>query len=224
MKLDLHKIYKKLFAAYGPQHWWPGDSPWEICVGAVLTQNTNWGNVEKAIANLKRGKSLCPVKIRKMPIADLEKAIHPSGFYRLKARRLLAVTDWWLANVKDDRLVPGEKNPAFWRESILSVNGVGPETADSIMLYSFNLPTFVIDAYTKRIMSRHFGFKPDIGYHELQKQFMDNLPADPKLFNEFHALFVRMAKEHCRKGACLKGCPFGRRSGEWAYRSNGEKH
>ncbi len=210
MKLDPQKIYKELFKVYGPQYWWPGDSPWEICVGAVLTQNTNWSNVEKAIANLKRAKSLCPVKIRKMPLAKLEEAIHPSGFYRLKAQRLLAVTGWWLENVKEDRLNPRGKALSFWRESILSVKGVGPETADSILLYSFNLPTFVIDAYTKRIMSRHFGFKPDIAYHDLQKYFMDNLPADPKLFNEFHALFVRMAKDHCRKSGCMEGCPFRR--------------
>ncbi|HBC88320.1 MAG TPA: endonuclease [Lentisphaeria bacterium] len=207
MKIDLNEIYKVLYRRYGPQHWWPGDTPWEICVGAVLTQNTNWSNVEKAIANLKRDKSLCPVKIRKMPLSDLEKAIHPSGFYRLKAQRLLAVTDWWLANVKADKLHPKGRSLQFWRDSILSVKGVGPETADSILLYSFNLPTFVIDAYTKRIMSRHFGFKPDIDYHELRKYFMDNLPNEPKIFNEFHALFVRMAKEHCRKGGCLKNCP-----------------
>ena len=197
-----------LYRIYGPQHWWPGDTPWETCVGAVLTQNTSWSNVEMAISNLKRSRHLCPVKIRNMPLSKLEKAIHPSGFYRLKAQRLLAVTDWWLANVNDDKLHPKGKPLAFWRESILSVKGVGPETADCILLYSFNLPTFVIDAYTKRIMARHFGFKPNIDYHELQKYFMDNLPSDPKLFNEFHALFVRMAKEDCRKSACLKGCPF----------------
>ncbi len=208
MKLDVQKIYDILYRTYGPQHWWPGDTPWEICVGAVLTQNTNWSNVEKAIVNLKNAGAMCPLKIRKMPLAKLEEAIHPSGFFRLKAQRLLAVTDWWLANVEEDKLRPAGKSPAFWRESILSVKGVGPETADSILLYSFNLPTFVIDAYTKRIMARHFGFDPDVSYHELQSYFMENLSPDPALFNEFHALFVSMAKEHCRKGGCLEGCPY----------------
>jgi len=206
-KLDLIKIYESLYKEYGPQHWWPGDTPWEVCVGAVLTQNTSWTNVEMAISNLQKLNSICPVKIKNMPLAKLENAIHPSGFYRLKARRLLAVTDWWLANVENDKLHPPGKSLASWRESILSVKGVGPETADSILLYSFNLPTFVIDAYTRRIMSRHFGSNPDIAYHELQKYFMDNLPSDPQLFNEFHALFVRMAKEHCRKSGCREGCP-----------------
>jgi endonuclease-3 related protein len=207
-KPDLLKIYGLLYETYGSQHWWPGDAPWEICVGAVLTQNTNWGNVEKAISNLKKGGNLCPVKIRNMPLSELESAIRPSGYFRLKAQRLLAVTDWWLENVKDNRLRPKRKTLSFWRESILNVKGVGPETADSILLYCFNLPTFVIDAYTKRIMARHFGFKNDIGYRELQKFFMNNLPHDPELFNEFHALFVRTAKEACRKSGCASNCPF----------------
>lgn len=206
-KTDLIKIYERMFNAYGPQHWWPGDTPWEICVGAVLTQNTNWGNVEKAISNLKKTHSVCPVKIREMPLSELEAAIRPSGFFRLKAQRLLAVTDWWLENVDNDMLHPEGKPLAHWRDSILKVKGVGPETADSILLYCFNLPTFVIDAYTKRIMARHFGFKHDIGYHEIQKLFMDALPHDPKLFNEFHALFVKVAKETCRKSFCLEECP-----------------
>jgi endonuclease-3 related protein len=205
---NLIKIYELLYKTYGPQYWWPGDTPWEICVGAVLTQNTNWGNVEKAISNLKRGDNICPVKIRNMPLPELESAIRPSGYFRLKAQRLLAVTDWWLENVENDRLHPKGKPLSFWRESILKVKGVGPETADSILLYSFNLPTFVIDAYTRRIMERHFGFNHDIGYNELQKNFMKNLPNEPKLFNEYHALFVRAAKEACHKSSCSSNCPF----------------
>ena len=143
-----------------------------------------------------------------MPLPELESAIRPSGYFRLKAQRLLAVTDWWLENVENDRLHPKGKPLSFWRESILKVKGVGPETADSILLYSFNLPTFVIDAYTRRIMERHFGFNHDIGYNELQKNFMKNLPNEPKLFNEYHALFVRAAKEACHKSSCSSNCPF----------------
>ena len=206
-KPDLLKIYELMYKAYGSQHWWPGETPWEICIGAILTQNTNWGNVEKAISNLKRGGNICPVKIRNMPLSELESAIRPSGYFHLKAQRLLAVTDWWLENVENDKLRPKGKSLTFWRESILNVKGVGPETADSILLYCFNQPTFVIDAYTKRIMARHFGFKLDIDYHELRQYFMDNLPHDPKLFNEFHALYVRTAKDACRKSSCGSNCP-----------------
>lgn len=207
MKNKILQIYDILYKRYGPQHWWPGDTPWEICVGAVLTQNTNWGNVEKAISRLKEINCLCPRKIISMPRADLEEAIRPSGYYRLKAGRLLAVTEWWLANVRNNMLHPHGKTLLYWRESILAVKGVGPETADSILLYSFNLPTFVIDAYTKRIMSRHFGTEEDIDYHKLQKLFLDNLPHKPELFNEYHALLVRMAKEDCKKSGCGPDCP-----------------
>jgi endonuclease-3 related protein len=202
------KIYNALYEAYGPQHWWPGDSPWEICVGAVLTQNTNWGNVEMAIANLKKNKRLDAQKILDAPDSGLEDDLRPSGYFRVKSVRLRNVSRWWLDNVTPDSKLKGPEKPqAFWRESILSVNGVGPETADSILLYSFGLPVFVIDAYTKRIMARHFGFDPDIEYHELQKFFTDRLPSSAELYNEFHALFVRAAKERCRKNTCLPGCP-----------------
>lgn len=207
MKNKIIEIYDILYNRYGPQHWWPGDTPWEICVGAVLTQNTNWGNVEKAISRLKKINCLSPRKIISMPRNDLEEAIRPSGYYRLKTGRLLAVTEWWLANVRNNKLQPSGKPLSYWRESILAVKGVGPETADSILLYSFNLPTFVIDTYTKRIMSRHFGTPENIVYHELQKLFLDNLPNKPELFNEYHALLVRMAKSDCRKNSCSPACP-----------------
>ncbi len=200
--------YDVMYKAYGPQHWWPGDTPWEICVGAVLTQNTNWGNVEKAIALIKQANALDPNVIIDMPRADLEEAIRPSGFFRLKADRLLEVTRWWFDNVdKNDQPVWKGRGLEEYRCDLLAVKGVGPETADSILLYCFDLPTFVIDAYTKRIFSRHFGISPDIDYHELQKIFMNNLPVDPVLYNEYHALIVRAAKEHCRKNACEADCP-----------------
>ena len=206
MRKKLLKIYDVLYETYGPQHWWPGDTPWEICVGAVLTQNTNWGNVEKAIANLKNSNDLLPEKIMAMPDSELEDAIRPSGYFRIKTQRLKNVTRWWLDNVISDRL-SSSKGLAFWRRSILEVKGVGPETADSILLYSFSLPTFVIDAYTRRIMARHCGTPEDIDYHEIQGLFMENLPNDYKLFNEYHALFVMMAKNDCRKNSCSEKCP-----------------
>ncbi len=208
MKNLLLNIYDKMFESYGPQRWWPGDTPWEICVGAVLTQNTNWNNVEKAIANLKRADFLCPSKIASIPREELENAIRPSGFFRLKADRLLAVTEWWLKNTRDSRLAK-DKPLDFWRDSLLEVKGVGPETADSILLYSFDMPTFVIDAYTKRIMARHAGTAPEIDYHKLQDIFMRNLPRETAFFNEFHALFVQTAKLACKKKECLPECPLG---------------
>lgn len=206
MKAKLQKIYAVLYKTYGPQYWWPGDTPWEICVGAILTQNTNWSNVEKAIANLKAAKKLSPEKIMAMPDSELENALKPSGYFRIKTQRLKNVTRWWLDNVISDKL-SSSKSLSDWRESILGVNGVGPETADSILLYSFNLPTFVIDAYTRRIMARHCGTPEDIDYHELQALFMNNLPAEYALFNEYHALLVRMAKDDCRKSFCSEKCP-----------------
>jgi endonuclease-3 related protein len=203
----LLKTYNALFGKYGPQHWWPGDSPWEICVGAVLTQNTSWQNVEKAIKNLKKNKILVPKKILNCEKKILENYLRPSGYYKLKTKRLLNVTSWWLENVRNDKLRNGSKGTNFIRNSLLSVNGVGHETADSILLYSFGIPVFVIDTYTKRVMTRHFNLNPEISYGELQEIFHNTLPKNPKLFNEFHALFVRVSKEDCKKNICLESCP-----------------
>lgn len=203
----LMAMYRRLLAAYGPQGWWPGETPWEVCVGAVLTQNTNWSNVERAIANLKAAEVLDPERIAALPSAALAELIRPSGYYRLKAGRLQAVTAWWRRHVRGNRLQPPGRALGAWRDSLLAVPGVGPETADCILLYAFGLPTFVIDAYTRRIMARHFGTASDMPYHELQALFMAALPPDAALFNEFHALLVRNAKEHCRKRECLPGCP-----------------
>jgi endonuclease-3 related protein len=176
-------------------------------VGAVLTQNTNWGNVERAIANLRRAGVLAPARIAALPAAELAELIRPSGYYRLKAGRLRAVTAWWLAHVRGDRLRPAGRPLAAWRESLLAVHGVGPETADSILLYAFGLPTFVVDAYTRRILARHAGTAPEAPYDALRDLFLGALPRDARLYNEFHALLVRNAKERCRKAACLPDCP-----------------
>lgn len=218
MKQKILKIYEQLFNTYGPQHWWPGDSPWEICVGAVLTQNTNWSNVEKAIINLKAGRLIAagttrqqperfPAKFAETPIGEIEEMIRPSGYFRLKADRMMHVVGWWLENVSDGNLKQQGKSLDYWRDSLLKVKGIGPETADSILLYAFNLPTFVVDSYTKRVMSRHLGTEPDIPYHELRDIFMANLPNDTKLFNEYHALIVQLAKEKCLKRECKESCP-----------------
>jgi len=209
MQMQLSKIFSLLLEEYGPQHWWPGDTPWEIAAGALLTQNTNWGNVEKAIANLKRLGLLDPAKIADSRDEIIQNTIRPAGYFRLKTYRFKNLARWWLANVRNDRLKRKSSDLDFWRDSLLSVSGVGRETADSILLYSFHLPTFVVDTYTKRIMSRHYVTAESIDYDELRDIFMNELPRDPVLFNEFHALFVRLGKEACGKRGCTAQCPLG---------------
>ncbi len=222
--LNCRSIFDALFDAFGPQRWWPttlaGDAApsyhgrkldargkFEVAVGAVLTQNTNWGNVEQALGNLHRLDLLDPERILAADAPRLLEAIRPSGYYNIKLVRLREMTTWWRANVSDGVLAPKGRTLAHWRASLLGVKGVGRETADSILLYCFDLPTFVIDTYTKLIMARHFGVPPAIDYDELRDLFMEALPGDPALFKEFHALFVRLAKEACRKGVCLDHCP-----------------
>ena len=213
----LRETYDRLYDAYGPQHWWPGDTPWEICVGAVLTQNTNWTNVEKAIANLKSAGLITadskssvsdPAKLARTPEPLVAELIRPSGYFNLKTKRLLNVARWWLDNVGGDGApLPSAGGLRELRENLLSVNGVGPETADSILLYCFDLPTFVVDAYTKRVFARHLNTQPDIEYERLRSLIMENLEPDATLFNEFHALIVKTAKEHCLKSKCATDCP-----------------
>jgi endonuclease III related protein len=192
-------VYKKLYSFFGPQGWWPGKTPFEVMVGAILTQNTNWANVEKAINNLKKHKILSARKLYKLPRAKLASLIRPAGYYNIKAGRLKNLLDFLndnydgnireMARVKIDKL----------RLGLLSVNGIGPETADSILLYALNKPIFVIDAYTKRIFSRH-GFIPeDCDYHAAQDLFSQNLKNEVKLFNEYHALIVKLGKDYCLK-------------------------
>lgn len=212
MAVTIIDAYSRLLAFYGPQHWWPGETPWEICTGAVLTQNTNWTNVEKAILALKRAEALCPRLVLSMPVAELEMLIQPSGFFRIKSVRLREAAAWWLENVDaaDEPIWRGRSLEIF-RRDLLAVKGIGPETADSILLYCFELPVFVIDAYTRRIAIRHLGIAAadKLEYHQLQRLFTEALPCDPQLYNEYHALLVRMAKDYCRKSVCLDGCPLG---------------
>lgn len=184
------KIYNLLFERYGKQEWWPVTSKnkeFEVCVGAILTQNTAWSNVEKAIKNLKENNLLSKEAILKVDIKKLAELIKPAGYFNQKARKLKEFSNF-----------SGE----ITRENLLNIWGIGPETADSILLYAFNEPIFVIDAYTKRIFSR-IGFKEE-SYDELQKLFMSKLTKDFKLFNEYHALIVKLAKEHCKtKPECV---------------------
>jgi endonuclease-3 related protein len=201
----LSSIYHKLLSRFGPQNWWPvsgnGHRGWEVCVGAVLTQNTNWNNVEKALQNLITTKQMDPKNITSLDKRRLQRLIRSSGFYKQKARRLKTFAEFVLGfGTLDDFL------KRVTREQLLALNGIGPETADSILLYACERPYFVIDAYTRRIFSR-LGLIETKDYEELRTFFESNLPKDVNVYKEFHALIVRLAKEHCRKKPLCETCP-----------------
>jgi endonuclease III related protein len=202
----LTDIYRRLYKAYGPQHWWPADEPFEVIVGAVLTQSAAWANVEKAIENLKKAKYLSPAALRRIPMDELAQLVYPSGYYNAKARKLKAFADW-LGEGYGDSLEKLFSIPAIeLRDRLLSVYGIGEETADSILLYAGNMPVFVIDAYTRRITGR-LGLAPRAKeYRDYQKLFMENLQPDVKLYNEYHALLVKLGKEACRKRPVCNVC------------------
>jgi len=208
IRKQLMAMYHALFSTYGPQRWWPGESPFEMMVGAVLTQNTAWGNVEKAIANLKREGPLTVARLRRLAPRKLASLIRPSGYYNVKAKRLVHLTDFLAARYGGSPARMLHEHPAKLRKGLLSVNGIGPETADAIMLYAAGHPVFVVDAYTSRIFGRHGLLTGEEGYHDIQRMFLENLPGDSRLFNEYHALIVRLAKEQCRKSLPrCSGCP-----------------
>jgi len=206
----LMEIYELLLGRFGPQHWWPGESPFEVIAGAVLTQNTNWTNVEKAIANLKLAGVLSPGAIHKMAPASLAELIRPAGYYRLKSKRLKNLIDRIFDEYGGDLTAMETVETGLLRQALLSVAGIGPETADSILLYAFGRPVFVIDAYTARVACRHGLAEPEADYAQLQDLFQSNLPPDVKMFNEYHALLVRLGKEHCRRLPRCVGCPLER--------------
>ena len=202
------KFYKKLFSHFGPQHWWPGETPFEVMVGAILTQNTAWKNVERAIENLKKENALSPEEINKMNIEKLAQLIKPSGFYNLKAKRLKSFIERFMEDFHGDIQGMKKLEKHTLREWLLSIPGIGRETADSIILYAIEKPIFVVDAYTRRILSRHGFIKGDEDYDEIQEIFHRNLPHDTGLFNEYHALIVRLGKEYCKKQNPLcETCP-----------------
>ncbi len=202
----LQNIYRRLADNYGRLYWWPAEEPFEVMVGAILTQSAAWRNVEKAIANLKSAGALSPVAIRQLPLPELANIIHPVGFYNAKALKLKALANWLGKSYCDDlnRLFASDINSL--RQQLLSVHGIGLETADSILLYAAGKPAFVIDAYTRRIVSR-LGFAPEVnGYDSYQKLFTANLAANVRLFNEYHALLVELAKDACRKKPLCDRC------------------
>lgn len=202
--LDIHQ---RLMACYGPQHWWPAQSPFEVIVGAILTQSAAWSNVEKAIANLKRDGALSAPALRQLPLADLARLVHPCGYYNVKALKLKSFARWLGNHYNDDLDKFFSNDIDSMRKQLLSIYGIGQETTDSIILYAANKPIFVIDAYTRRILSR-IGITPESNnYAAYQRLFMDNLPADTRLFNEYHALLVCLAKNICRPHPVCSQCP-----------------
>lgn len=206
----LAQIYEALFDHYGLQHWWPAEAPFEVMVGAILTQNTSWLGVERAIENLQRTDMLSPEAITGVAIDELAAQLKPSGYFNIKAQRLRNYCQWYLEQGELDGLK--QLTTEALRHAMLSVNGVGPETADDILLYAFERPVFVIDAYTRRLFLRLGEINGDEGYEELRRwfegQFSDRSEVSrAELFNEYHALIVIHAKEHCRKLAACSGCP-----------------
>lgn len=193
------RVYDRLYAHFGPQNWWPGETPLEVMVGAVLTQNTNWTNVEKAIGNLKDGGSLSFSNLQDMPLELLAEQIRPSGYYNIKASRLKNLLQMIVDEYEGELEFLFADSLESSRENLLKVKGVGPETADSILLYAAGKPVFVIDTYTHRVFSRHQLVEEENDYYTLQQEFMDSLPEDVSLFNEYHALIVAVAKEFCKK-------------------------
>jgi endonuclease III related protein len=198
MPTPLRKFYEALFDAHGPQRWWPGRTAFEIIIGAILTQNTSWSNVEIALRNLRRERLLTPRAIEDVPFARLARLIRSSGYFRQKAKKLKCFVRF-LRKEYDGSLNRMFRTPtAALRERLLAVHGIGPETADSIMLYAGKHPVFVVDAYTRRMLERHGVSGPRQTYEEIRELFERSLPSNAPLYNEFHALIVRTGKEYCR--------------------------
>jgi len=204
---SLMGMYDLLFSAFGPQNWWPADTELEMMVGAVLTQNTSWNNVAKAIQNLKAEGLMSVQGLREIPASLLAGYIRPAGYYNLKAKRLKNLIKYIAEKYDGDinRLFSPDTDTI--RNGLLSVNGIGMETADSITLYGAGRPLFVIDTYTHRILARHVLIEEEAGYDDLQMFFMDNLAHDVALFKEFHALIVKTGKDFCRRKPLCANCP-----------------
>jgi len=209
----LRAIYRRLRDCYGHQQWWPGETPFEIMIGAILTQNTAWANVEKAIANLRDADCLDADRISTLEADRLARLIRPSGYFNIKSRRLQNFCRWYLQQGGLDGL--SRCGDQELRQGLLSVNGIGPETADDILLYAFERPVFVIDAYTRRLFSRLGLIEPDATYESLRAWFEGQLGDDVALYNDYHAQIVIHAKDICRKSprcgaCCLRDvCPTG---------------
>jgi endonuclease-3 related protein len=204
----LRAYYDALFAAHGPQHWWPGRSAFEVIVGAILTQNTSWNNVEPAIRNLRREKLLTPRAMETVSLARLARLIRSSGYFRQKAKKLKCFVRFLRSEYGGSLTRMFRAPTAVLREKLVCVHGIGPETADCILLYAGEHPVFVVDAYTRRLLERHELAKPTQSYEEIRRLFEGSLAGDAPLYNEFHALIVRTGKEYCRaRNPGCRECP-----------------
>ncbi len=206
-KKILSGIYNALYTFFGSQNWWPGDTPFEIAVGAILTQNTNWGNVEKAIRNLKRAKTLNCRALYKLHPGKLTPLIRPSGYFNVKTKRLKSFVSYLTEEYGGSMARMKKNDMQALRRELLDINGIGPETADSILLYALEKPSFVIDVYTKRVLQRHGVVTENATYHEMQELFHNSLTTDVAHYNEYHALFVMAGKEFCKPKPKCGICP-----------------
>lgn len=201
----LLEVYDRLYRRYGPQHWWPGETPFEVIIGAILTQSAAWANVEKAIASLKSAGALDAARLRGISHQELARLVYPSGYFNAKARKIKAFVEHLGEWYADDLSRLFAQDAASLRRELLGIHGIGPETADSIVLYAAGKPSFVIDAYTRRVL-RRLGLGPrGDSYDDFQQYFEARLPRDAQLYNEYHALLVRLGKEVCRKRSPLCG-------------------
>lgn len=195
----IRAVYRKLFDRFGPQHWWPGETPFEVAVGAILTQNTAWTNAHRAVLELKGRGLLHPGRLARLPQRRLARLIRSSGYFNQKAGRLRAFAQFvsrrYGGSMARMRLAPAQR----LREELLAIHGIGPETADSILLYALKKPSFVVDAYTRRILARHSMIGWDASYDQIQGLFQRALPRDQRLFNEYHALLVAVGKGLCKR-------------------------
>jgi endonuclease-3 related protein len=207
MKTSLVQIYQLMYDHFGHRDWWPGDTPLEIMIGAILTQNTAWKNVEKAIHNLKKNRLLSLARLRELEEHHLAEQIRPSGYYNQKAKKIKALIEfldrWYGGSISRMKTADCE----LLRDQLLQVRGIGPETADSILLYALEKPIFVIDAYTRRIFTRHHYFPSEPGYQEAQEYFHAEFPTDLELYNDFHAQIVATGNRYCRPKPLCTGCP-----------------
>jgi len=204
---DLMRFYDALLAHYGHQHWWPGRSDFEVMVGAILTQNTNWKNVEKAIANLNTADLLTPPALHALTEKQLAEYIRPAGYFNIKSRRLKNLIRWLMEEFEGSLDPLRDYSIPRLREELLAINGIGRETADSIILYALHKPTFVVDTYTYRVLVRHGCIDAESDYEQIKEFFESRLPDDVELFNEFHALIVQVGKNHCKPRAQCTHCP-----------------
>lgn len=207
MSENVEAAYQRLFAAYGPQHWWPAETPFEALVGAVLTQNTNFLNAAKAIENLREEGLLEPAALHRLPAEELAELIRPSGYYKLKAARLKRLLALLCERFDGSLEAMFSLSLVELRDILLGVNGIGPETADAILLYAGGYPTFVVDTYAHRVFKRHRWIDDEADYHALQEHLQAGLERSAPLYNEYHALLVKVGKEHCGPKPRCEGCP-----------------